>query len=156
MLLAANWQLTTLSVISANKACYDLVVALLPRHLLGFLGMNREVQLLPYAYAMIKAKCFTPEGRTCLTAKHSCVRKIISYAAWPKKSCWRMVSRGLQIALQRGVDNWQVWTMRDAPSILRKRIANLIVPSDPYTCCKCGRSKAKLEAMNDPSGAGGR
>ena len=152
VLLAANWQLTTLSVISANKACYDLVVALLPRHLLGFLGMNREVQLLPYAYAMIKAKCFTPEGRTCLTAKHSCVRKIISYAAWPKKSCWRMVSRGLQIALQRGVDNWQVWTMRDAPSILRKRIANLIVPSDPYTCCKCGRSKAKLEATVHDAG----
>ena len=60
--------------------------------------------------------------------------KIISWVTWPKKSCWRMVSRSLQIALERGPENWQVWNLRDASVILRKKLSNLHVPNSRFTC----------------------
>ena len=35
LLLAANWQLTAMSVTEANEWCYDMIIALLPKHLIG-------------------------------------------------------------------------------------------------------------------------
>ena len=152
VLLAANWRVTSLDALDANKLCREHVASLLPRHLLTFLGMRRKAWLLPYAYAMIKAKCFTPQGRTCLSPGHSCIRKVISFATWPKKSRWRMISRGLQIALQRGLTCWQVWTMRDAPATLRKRMSMLTRPEDAFVCCRCGCKKAAVEATAHDAG----
>ena len=80
------------------------------------------------------------------------MRKVISFATWPKKSCWRMVSRGLQIALQRGPDNWQVWSLRDAPAILRRKLSNLSMPGDPHVCSRCGGPKSHLEATVHDAG----
>ena len=80
------------------------------------------------------------------------MRKVISFATWLKKSCWRIVSRGLQIALQRGPDNWQVWSLRDAPAILRRKLSNLSMPGDPHVCSRCGGPKSHLEATVHDAG----
>ena len=155
VMLAANWQMTTMCAVSANQLVFDVVMALIPKHLVSFLGLSRRTWILPYSYATIKAKCFKTAGRagrSCFVEGHSCVRKIISWATWPKKSCWRMVSRGLQIALERGPENWQVWNLRDAPAIVRKRLANLHVPDSRFTCGRCGCAKAPWQATVHDAG----
>ena len=152
ILLAENWRLTTLSAAMANTLCYELMLSLIPRNLLSFLGVKSNIWFLPYAYAMIKSKCFAETGRLCQTAGHSCVRKVISFASWPKKSCWRLVSRGLQMALQRGPLHWQVWSLKEAPRSLRRQLAGLIKPENPHVCHRCGRAKLHLEAAVHDAG----
>ena len=55
MMVAANWQVTTV---------FDLVIGLVRRHLVSFLGLSRRTWILPYYYATLKAKCFKQACRS--------------------------------------------------------------------------------------------
>ncbi len=152
VLFSSNWTMTGISADTANKLCLDAILALVPQHLLGFLGLKQGVWLIPFVYATIKSKCFSSTGRRCMKHGHSCVRKVISFATWPKKTCWRMISRGLQIALQKSCSSWQVWRMKDAPQVLRQKVKCLVVPQNPFICCRCGTAKPKLAATVHDAG----
>ena len=152
VLFSSNWAMTGISADAANNLCLDAILAMVPQHLLGFLGLKQGVWLIPFVYATIKSKCFSSTGRRCMKHGHSCVRKVISFATWPKKTCWRMVSRGLQIALQKSCSSWQVWRMKDAPHVLRKKVKGLVAPQNPLICCRCGTAKPKLVATVHDAG----
>lgn len=152
VLFSSNWAMTGISADAANNLCLDAILAMVPQHLLGFLGLKQGVWLIPFVYATIKSKCFSSTGRRCMKHGHSCVRKVISFATWPKKTCWRMVSRGLQIALQKSCSSWQVWRMKDAPHVLRQKVKGLVAPQNPLICCRCGTAKPKLVATVHDAG----
>ena len=57
---------------------------------LGFHGPNT---ILPSCYMTFKSKCWDYGFRTCQKQQHSCLRKIITYASWPKKFLWKSVHR---------------------------------------------------------------
>lgn len=152
VLLFSNWVLTQVFVQSANELCLHTVMTLVPQQLHVFLGLRQGILLVPCAYATVKSKCFSQDGRTCFRQGHSCVRKVISFGRWPKKSCWRMISRGLQTALQRCCFNWQVWRMKDAPATLRRKVSSLFCPEDPRVCQRCRKSKPPLCATVHDAG----
>lgn len=85
VLFSSNWAMTGISADTANNLCLDAILAMVPQHLLGFLGLKQGVWLIPFVYATIKSKCFSSTGRRCMKHGHSCVRKVISFATWPKK-----------------------------------------------------------------------
>ena len=86
------------------------------------------------------------------TYGHPSVRKAISFARWPKKRCWRMIPRGLELALQKGHQSRQVWRVKDVPAILKTKIGQLVHSHDPFSCARCGREEPRMVATVHDAG----
>ena len=69
------------------------------------------------------------------------VQSMVTLARWPKKCRWRMISRGLQLALQNGCHSWQIRRMQDPPAALKTKIGQLVRSHDPFSCARCEREK---------------
>ena len=56
---------------------------------------------------ILRVSCFSPLGHTCKKLGHSCLRKVVSFSAWPLRKRWRFLHRALEAA-------WflRVWVMR--------------------------------------------
>lgn len=99
--ISSSWQ--------ANQWCHSCLQILLPPSLEKFLGFHvfATIMVVPYFYGTIKSKCFSPLGHTCKKLGHSCLRKVVSFSAWPLRKRWRFLHRALEAA-------WflRVWVMR--------------------------------------------
>ena len=85
---------------------------------------------LPHAYINIKRKCFDASGCICHKA-HAHLREIIANTASPLKALFRTLSRAIQcIITHSGLHTWEVWSLKEAPSELKKRFNNI----EPCTC----------------------
>lgn len=104
---------------------------------------------LPYMYATIKSKCFAngaPARRSCTQPGHSCVRKIISHSMWPNKRMWQMISRALETATKHHGGGFEAWTLKEAPSLLRRRIAAMTQIRQQAPSHDCNRCHAPLQS----------
>ena len=138
-MLSPTWVLSTFSTADAELWCRQVLRELLPVRLQKFLMLHRYKTVLPYYYCTIKSKCFSSHGRTCIKPLHSCVRKIVSFVAWPLRRCWRAIHRGLETVLKCTGMGDEVWCLRDACRILdsRMRFAGLSRGAGPCRRCRC-------------------
>ena len=138
-MLSPTWVLSTFSTADAELWCRQVLRELLPVRLQKLLMLHRYKAVLPYYYCTIKSKCFSSHGRTCKKPVHSCVRKIVSFVAWPLRRRWRAIHRGLETVLKCTGMGDEVWRLRDARRILdsRMRFAGLSRGAGPCRRCRC-------------------
>lgn len=136
----------------AHDWCCWNTLALLPRNFVFFGHAPCSVWILPSVYVTVKSKRFSDFRRICTKHGHACIRKVISFSRWPKKRCWRMISRGLQLALQKGCHSWQVWRMKNAPAVLKTKIGQVVHSHDPFCWARCGREKLRMVATVHDAG----
>lgn len=92
-------------------------------------------EALPRAYVNLKRKCFNADGLVC-AKQHAHVREIISNFRAPLRRPLKILSRGIQCVLKNsGRENWEVWSLRDAPQQLRERVRELL--SGTSVCRRC-------------------
>ena len=79
--------------------------------------------------------------QSCTQKGHSCGRKVVSfYRIWGRKLN-RIWHRGAQTILQQ-LPGWEIWTLRDAPKIIRLRESKLVyVQKYRRRCIVCGKKK---------------
>lgn len=109
----------------------------------GGWAYNRIVP--PYMYLFVKSKCFHGSGiRKCCKQGHSCMRKVVSFAGFPKRRAWRIGSRALQTMAMVVGGTLELWKLGDAVPRLRAVMASLRSPTQPCTCVACGAPKPYL------------
>ena len=143
---SGTWNMILLSHEDANRKLIQTLLDYLPSSLCKFLKVDSRAWLLPRMYVTVKSKCYSgPPAvrRSCSRGGHSCCRKVVSFAAWPGKLCWRMVSRGLETIAKHFGDGFEAWRLRDAPEMLRKRPSVLQTAEIPSlaTCFRCSSAK---------------
>ena len=94
---------------------------------------------LPNAYINIKRKCFDTSGCVCSKA-HAHVREIIANTSFPLKTFFQELSRAIQCMIKHcGLHTWEVWSLKDAPTELKKRFDD--IHPRICSCVRCGASK---------------
>ncbi|CAK0822235.1 unnamed protein product [Prorocentrum cordatum] len=115
-------------------------------------GSVRIPRGCPHMYNTIKEKCFDgmpPRVHSCARAAHSCCRKIVSFASWPKRRNWQLLSRSYETLLKRFSPGFEVWRLRDAAPTLRDGIAKLRAHPNGSgcTCFRRGSRKLPVEGV---------
>ena len=152
-LIATSWSLTALTAESANVWLLSLLCQVLGQSMVSKLGIRATSWVLPYCYVTIKSKCWFGGVRVCKKFGHSCVRKIISYAKWPRRRLWRSLHRGWETLLKHFGDTSDVWSLKDAAHQL-KLMSKL--PANPWPshpkCCRCYRNMHSFEGIVGDAG----
>ena len=124
-------------------------------HLLGEplfqrLGFSQCPRVLPYCYMTFKSKCFADHFHTCTKASHSCMRKLVAYAGWPKKPLWRSAHRALDTLVKSHGCTCDVFSLKEASSRLHEGLRQLAEASpvgDQCECTRCHRAKPRTVAI---------
>ena len=152
-LITTSWCLTTLTAESANGWLLSLLCQVLGQSLASKLGLRAASWLLPLCYITIKGKCWFGGVRACRKLRHSCVRKIISYASWPRRRLWRSLHRGWETLLKHFGDTSDVWSLKDAAHQLQLMSS---LPANPWPshprCCRCHRDMHAFEGIVGDAG----
>lgn len=99
--------------------------------------MSVDLSIVPYVYGTVKSKCFLDNVKICVKHRHSCMRKIISYHAWPGKRIWKSAHGAFDfIAKHFGVTR-DAWSLKDASTQLLEGM-RLLVDDGSCCCCRCG------------------
>jgi len=150
------WEVTAMTWEQANKALQHILAELIPSHLHGWLSIDDTTPRLPHMYITVKSKCFDPNGggRTCVKESHSCCRKIISYASWPKRRNWQMIARAVETTLKHYSHGAEIWRLKDAAKTYRARLTTVEAQAHEHirgpnacTCQRCGGSKLVWEGL---------
>ena len=106
---------------------------------------NWTVECLPHAYINIKRKCFDASGCICRKARAH-VREIIANTASPLKALFRTLSRATQCIIKHsGLHTWEVWSLKEAPSEIKRRFDSIEPRS--CSCARCGARKPQVAAF---------
>ena len=148
--LSSTWTFVKYSRSYANKVLLQRMKDTLGVTLSARLGLRDGVWVLPYVYTTLKSKCFF-DGyqvrRCCKKLSHSCVRKICSYAKWPKRRVWQYFNRGADVILRCLCPGFEAHGLKDATAKLREGLRDLDVPGNPYTCLRCQAEKQRFTAI---------
>ena len=91
--------------------------------------------VVPTMKPLVKSKCFSHGvGQTCAKPRHSCLRRVVSFAGAPHKAAWRRVASAVSFMLKDVGLSWDVFDISKAQLILKERLA-LLPPL--RACCKC-------------------
>ena len=134
---ATSWEHTVLREDEANNWLYCLLLNILGSWLAKRLRVSKASSLLPYVYVTVKNKCWTSAVRTCKKPLHSCVRKVVSYAAWPAKRTWRSIHRAWETILKHYGESNDTWSLGDASDRLKHGYA-ILCHNPTATCGRCG------------------
>ncbi|CAE7264826.1 SMG1 [Symbiodinium natans] len=148
--LSSTWTFVKYSRSYANKVLLQRMKDTLGVTLSARLGLRDGVWVLPYVYTTLKSKCFFDGyqvGRCCKKLSHSCVRKICSYAKWPKRRVWQYFNRGADVILRCMCPGFEAHGLKDATAKLREGLRDLDVPGNPYTCLRCQAEKQRFTAI---------
>ena len=140
--IAIKWRLTRLTCEQADSWCWSVLDCLLNDRLKAFLGFGRYARVLPYCYGTIKSKCFQHAQWTCEKLRHSCFRKVVSCAMWPMRKRWRYVHRALELVMREAGGGDEIWSLRDAATIVDHRLLLANVKDSAIVRCVCGRCGA--------------
>ena len=146
------WAEAELSLEEANAWVKLLLLSFIPAHLHKKLCISNTGWFLPYAYCSIKAKCFGPEGRTCTKPHHSCVRRIVSYAGWKARRCWRAAGRALTYVVKQVLQGDEVWSLKESRPSIDAGLARLIPSRVAGVCDRCGGPCAGLQGITGDAG----
>ena len=135
-MLAHTWTLLTVDVEAANAALCRKLLEILGDDLFKRVGLSMQFLLVPYVYGTMKSKCWNAGVKICQKSGHSCIRKIVSYFAWPKKHVWRSAHRALETIAKHFGDTRDTWSLADASERLRQGMHSLT--SSSGTCYRCG------------------
>jgi hypothetical protein len=150
-IISTAWEMVALSVGDAHAWCREVMFTLVPAVVQKFLFLRKYKSFLPYYYGTVKAKCFQNGKKTCSKVGHSCLRKVVSFAAWPFRKRWRVIHRGLETVLRRTGIGDEVWSLEACPILEhRMRFAD-VAHGDPY-CCRCGCPKSDTVAVTADAG----
>ena len=84
---------------------------------------------------------------------HSCVRKIVSYARWPRRPLWRSLHRAWESILKHFGDTGDAWSLDDAARKLQQLHRLPLNPGgDCPICCRCFRAMSRLEGITGDAG----
>ena len=148
--LSNTWTFVKYSRAYANSLLLQRMKDTLGAPLSARLGLHDGVWVLPYVYTTLKSKCFydgCKVGRCCQKLAHSCVRKICSYAKWPKRRVWQCFNRGADVILRHMCPGFEAHGLKDATVKLREGLRDLDVPADPHTCLRCQAAKQRFVAI---------
>ena len=152
-LAASSWSLTHMTEDLANAWTLSMLFRVLGVPLASKLGLNAASSVLPYTYVTIKSKCWHNGIRLCTKPGHSCVRKIVSYARWPRRPLWRSLHRAWESILKHFGDTCDAWSLDDAARKLQQLHR---LPQNPGgdcpTCCRCFRAMGRLEGITGDAG----
>ncbi|OLP76138.1 hypothetical protein AK812_SmicGene43967 [Symbiodinium microadriaticum] len=152
-LAASSWSLTHMTEDLANAWTLSMLFRVLGVPLASKLGLNAASSVLPYTYVTIKSKCWHKGIRLCTKPGHSCVRKIVSYARWPRRQLWRSLHRAWESILKHFGDTCDAWSLDDAARKLQQLHR---LPQNPGgdcpTCCRCFRAMGRLEGITGDAG----
>ncbi|CAK0802605.1 unnamed protein product [Prorocentrum cordatum] len=145
--LSPTWSVAAKSAAEANEWCLAVMGQLLSEPMKQFLGFDRYRTVLPYYYATIKSKCFVSGAKVCEKVAHSCVRKIVSCAAWPRRRRWRFLHRGLEHVMRASGGGDEVWSLKDAASTMEVRMAAARVRDGQSICARCHVRKYRVVGL---------
>ena len=137
-MLASTWMFLTLNVETANSMLCRKLQEILGEELYNKVGLTTPALLVPYVYGTMKSKCWHAGVKVCKKTGHSCVRKIVSYFAWPAKHVWRSAHRALETIVKHFGATRDAWSLADASLQLRQGMQRL--RSSDGECCRCGNS----------------
>ena len=80
----------------------------------------------------------------CEKKGHSCVRKIVAYATWPKREAWRRAGRCIEKLVRVFGDGWEAWKFNTAPGDVRTAMKLLHSSESPDVCERCQKSKERV------------
>ena len=151
-IISTAGEMVALSVGDAHAWCRGVMFTLVPAVVQKFLFLRKYKSFLPDYYGTVKAKCFQNGKKTCSKVGHSCLRKVVLFAAWPFRKRWRVIHRGLETVLRPTGIGDEVWSLKEACPILehRMRFAD-VAHGDPY-CCRCGCPKSNTVAVTADAG----
>ncbi|CAK0845917.1 unnamed protein product [Prorocentrum cordatum] len=144
---APAWRLTCLDWASANDWCWSVLDELLTPSVKAFVCFHRYARVVPYMYGTVKSKCFRGGVRVCTRAGHSCLRKVVSFAAWPMRRRWRYIHRALETVMREYGGGDEVWSLREATQVMNARIQAARPTSVHRTCARCQRAKVASTAV---------
>jgi hypothetical protein len=136
-LLAHTWSLLSIDLTQANCMLHQRLWDALGPKLYKRLGLSVDLSIVPYVYGTVKSKCFLDNVKIRDKDRHSCMRKIISYHAWPGKRIWKSAHRAFEsIAKHFGLTR-DAWSLKDASAQLLDGM-RLLVDDGSCCCCRCG------------------
>ena len=152
-LVSSTWQRASLSVQDADEWCRNCLQILLPHSLKKFLGFHlySTITVVPYFYGTVKSKCFSPDGHTCKKPGHSCLRKVVSFSAWPRRKRWRFLHRALESVLKFTGMGDEVWSLKDACSVVDDRMSHVVGHACDF-CDRCDARKPGLVLLTADAG----
>ena len=137
---AASWEASLLSPTEADSWCRTTLLRVLGPRLFETLGFNGPYKILPSCYMTFKSKCWNFGFRTCQKQQHSCLRKIITYASWPKKFLWKSAHRALDTVIKVHGQTCDTWSLKDATTKLHDGL-RMLNGTGHTECARCFRSK---------------
>ena len=89
----------------------------------------------------MKSECHTNFARTCVKARHSCCRKIVSYCGLFGKTLFKSAHRGIQKVVGF-VGTWAVWDIGIAAKLLAADLSELKqLQGTQCSCYRCAKPK---------------
>ena len=125
----------------------DLVNPFPEKVLIGF-HLFSTIMVVPYFYGTVKSKCL---GHTCKKLGHSCLRKVVSFSAWPRRRRWRFVHRALEAVLKFTGIGDEVWSLKEACRIFDERMSH-VVGHACVVCDRCSQRKPRLVLLTADAG----
>lgn len=152
-LVARTWHLSCLSVACANTWCWNVLNCLLSERLKKFLHFHKYKHVLPYMYGTIKSKCFVGGVHSCCKVGHSCIRKIVSCAAWPCRKRWKYIHKALETVVRSVIMSDEIWGLKDVCIVMQSRIAKASIGSTRLNACgRCSCCKPPVVAFSADAG----
>ena len=152
-LVARTWHLSCLSVACANTWCWNVLNCLLSERLKKFLHFHKYKHVLPYMYGTIKSKCFVGGVHSCCKVGHSCIRKIVSCAAWPCRKRWKYTHKALETVVRSVIMSDEIWGLKDVCIVMQSRIAKASIGSTRLNACgRCSCCKPPVVAFSADAG----
>ena len=151
-IISAAWEMVPLSASDAQAWCKAVMFTLIPAPVQKFLFLRKYRSFLPYYYGTVKAKCFGNGEKKCTKEGHSCLRKVVSFAAWPFRKRWRFIHRGLETVLRRTGIGDEVWSLKDSSRVVDRRMVFACVADGGFCCCRCGCPKDRTVAITADAG----
>ena len=152
-LVARTWHLSCLSVACANTWCWNVLNCLLNERLKKFLHFHKYKHVLPYMYGTIKSKCFVGGVHSCCKVGHSCIRKIVSCAAWPCRKRWKYIHKALETVVRSVIMSDEIWGLKDVCIVMQSRIAKASIGSTRLNVCgRCSCCKPPVVAFSADAG----
>ena len=90
---------------------------------------------------------------SCCKAGHSCIRKIVSCAAWPYRKRWKYIHKALETVVRSVVMSDEIWGLKDVCIVVQSRVAKASIGSTRLnTCGRCSCCKPPVVAFSADEG----
>lgn len=136
-----SWVRSALSPDGAARAVMEAHRPLVESGVLRPTSLDRWAAGLPSLYTTQTAKCWQDGARCCTREKHSCVRRICSWARMPGRPLLRLLGKAWRVAVLRSGHGAGTASLATGASDLRARSAALVPGRDPRSCCRCAAPK---------------